>query len=202
MVLFVVYAFSGAIYIQATGTSNQVNNASIAFVDEDESALSKELMNAFYSISRRPRQSAPGAVENAMDEGRFMFVVEIPYPSKTTPHRQPDIQLNIDATAMQRRASANYIKNIINDRITTFSPHRPVGKRSDKPHREQVVQSERRVLVVSGVVAIINQVTMLAIILTGAAVIREREHGTLEHLLVMPLTPSRSPWQRSGRTAW
>jgi ABC-2 type transport system permease protein len=30
---------------------------------------------------------------------------------------------------------------------------------------------------------------MLAIILAGAAVIREREHGTLDHLLIMPLTP-------------
>src|SRR5258708_32356107 len=38
------------------------------------------------------------------------------------------------------------------------------------------------------VVAIINQITLLTIVLTGAAVIREREHGTLEHLLVMPLT--------------
>ena len=36
--------------------------------------------------------------------------------------------------------------------------------------------------------AIINQITLLTIVLTGAAVIREREHGTLEHLLVMPLT--------------
>jgi ABC-2 type transport system permease protein len=36
---------------------------------------------------------------------------------------------------------------------------------------------------------IINNVTMLAIILAGAAVIREREHGTMDHLLVMPLTP-------------
>ena len=35
MVLFVIYAFTGAIYIQATGTSSEVNNASIAFVDED-----------------------------------------------------------------------------------------------------------------------------------------------------------------------
>lgn len=34
---------------------------------------------------------------------------------------------------------------------------------------------------------IINNITMLSIILTGAALIREREHGTLEHLLVMPL---------------
>src|SRR6185503_2377229 len=39
----------------------------------------------------------------------------------------------------------------------------------------------------SSIVAIINQLTLLTIVLTGAAVIREREHGTLEHLLVMPL---------------
>ena len=37
---------------------------------------------------------------------------------------------------------------------------------------------------------IISQITMLSIILTGAALIREREHGTIEHLMVMPLTPS------------
>ncbi len=36
---------------------------------------------------------------------------------------------------------------------------------------------------------IIGNVTMLAIILAGAAVIREREHGTMDHLLVMPVTP-------------
>ena len=48
MVLFVIYAFTGTIYIQATGTSSEVNNASIAFVDEDASALSQELINAFF----------------------------------------------------------------------------------------------------------------------------------------------------------
>lgn len=40
-----------------------------------------------------------------------------------------------------------------------------------------------------GVMAIINNITMLAIVLTGSALIREREHGTVEHLLVMPVTP-------------
>lgn len=39
------------------------------------------------------------------------------------------------------------------------------------------------------VMAIINNITMLSIVLTGAALIREREHGTIEHLLVMPVTP-------------
>ena len=40
------------------------------------------------------------------------------------------------------------------------------------------------------VVQIINHITLLSIILTGAALIREREHGTIEHLLVMPVTPA------------
>jgi ABC-2 type transport system permease protein len=39
---------------------------------------------------------------------------------------------------------------------------------------------------------------MLSIILTGAALIREREHGTIEHLLVMPVTPPRSCSRRFG----
>ena len=66
-------------YSQATGTSNEVNNASIAFVDEDGSALSKELFNAFFP----PRFQLPelidaSDVEDAMDQGRYMFVVSIP----------------------------------------------------------------------------------------------------------------------------
>tara|TARA_B100000965_G_scaffold236802_1_gene198404 strand:- start:333 stop:917 length:585 start_codon:yes stop_codon:yes gene_type:complete len=35
---------------------------------------------------------------------------------------------------------------------------------------------------------VINNITLLSVILAGAALIREREHGTLEHLLVMPVT--------------
>jgi ABC-2 type transport system permease protein len=41
-----------------------------------------------------------------------------------------------------------------------------------------------------GVMMMINVITLLAVVLSGAALIREREHGTLEHLLVMPLSPA------------
>jgi len=79
MVIFVIYAFTLAIYVQATGTSSEVNNASIAFVDDDQSALSKELINAFYPprFQRAVLITTP-EVEDAMDKGRFMFVVTIP----------------------------------------------------------------------------------------------------------------------------
>ncbi|MEK4035591.1 ABC transporter permease [Methylocystis sp. IM3] len=193
MMIFVAYAFTGAIYIQATGTSSEVNNASIAFVDEDHSALSKELMNAFYPPRfQEPEIIGVNEVETAMDEGRFMFVVTIPprFESNLRAGRHPDIQLSIDATAMQQASiGAGYIRNIVNDRITSFFT-RGSGV---KPQPIDLVI--RRMFNPNGVTAwftsvvgIINQISMLTIILTGAAVIREREHGTLEHLLVMPLT--------------
>ncbi len=193
MVLFVAYAFTMAIYVQATGTSTQVNNASIAFVDEDESALSEELTNAFYPpYFQSPQLIAAREVEDAMDKGRFMFVVVIPprFESDLRTGRQPDMQVNIDATAMQQAGiGTNYIKNIISDRIASFLA------RTDATPPQPINLVVRRLFNPNGisawfssVVAIINQITLLTVVLTGAAVIREREHGTLEHLLVMPLS--------------
>lgn len=193
MLLFVVYAFTGAIYIQATGTSSEVNNASIAFVDEDGTALSKELAEAFYPPRfQRPQLITAREVDDAMDQGRFMFVVSIPpqFENNLRASRNPDIQLNIDATAMQQAGiGAGYIKNIMNERISNFlsrtaqvSPP-PINLIVSKMFNANGVSSW-----FASVVAIINQITLLTVVLTGAAVIREREHGTLEHLLVMPLT--------------
>jgi ABC-2 type transport system permease protein len=193
MLLFVVYSFTGAIYAQATGTSSEVNNASIAFVDEDGSALAKELVNAFYPPRfQYPELIEPTEVENAMDQGHFMFVVVIPprFEMDLRAGRHPDIQLNIDATAMtQASVGSGYIKNIVNDRISSFF------RRTDQSAQPPINLVIRRMFNPNGVsawfasiVAIINQITLLTVVLTGAAVIREREHGTLEHLLVMPLT--------------
>lgn len=193
MLVFVIYAFTMAVYIQATGTSNEVNNASIAFVNEDGSALSKELVNAFYPPRfQNPKLISAGETEDAMDKGLYMFVVAIPprFEEDLRFGRNPEIQINIDATAMQQAGiGTNYIKQIINKRISNFL------KRTDEAQTAPVTLIIRKLFNPNGtaswflsVVAIINQITLLTIVLTGAAVIREREHGTLEHLLVMPLT--------------
>jgi len=193
LVLFVLYAFTWTIYQQASGTSNEVNNASIAFADEDQSTLSKELVNAFYPPRfQYPVRIRTDEIERAMDEGRFMFVVVIPpqLEQNLRAGRQPDIQVNVDATAMQQGGiGAGYIHNIITQRLTTYL------RRMDVDTSESVNLVQRKMFNPNGVsawftsiVAIMNQVSLLTIVLTGAAVIREREHGTLEHLLVMPLT--------------
>src|SRR5262249_41996475 len=193
LVLFVVYAFTFAVYSQATGTSNEVNNASIAFADDDQSVLSKQLVQAFFPPRFQFPELIPASeVEEAMDRGRFMFVVTIPpqFERDLLAGRHPEIQLNIDATAMQQAGiGSNYIKNIVNQRIATFL------NRTDEDTSGAVKLTIRKLSNPNGIsawftsiVAIINQLTLLTIVLTGAAVIREREHGTLERLLVMPLT--------------
>ncbi len=193
MVVFVVYAFTLAIYVQATGTSSEVNNASIAFVDEDGSALSQEIFNAFYPPRfKYPEMIQAGEVEESMDRGRFMFVVVIPhrFEQDLRAGRNPGVQVNIDATAMQQAGiGAGYIRNIINQRVGDFLTRANVAV--EEPVRLVVRKLFNPNAVSSwfkSVVAIINQISLLTVVLTGAAVIREREHGTLEHLLVMPLT--------------
>jgi ABC-2 type transport system permease protein len=121
-----------------------------------------------------------------------MFVVVIPprFEADLSAGRHPGVQVNIDATAMQQAGiGAGYITNIINQRISQFM------NRTDLESSQPVNLVVRKLFNPNGVsawftsiVAIINQLTLLTVVLTGAAVIREREHGTLEHLLVMPLT--------------
>jgi ABC-2 type transport system permease protein len=193
LVLFVIYAFTFAIYTQAKGTSSEVNNASIAFVDEDHSALSGKLFDSFYPPRfKRPQLIHANEVERSMDNGRFMFVVVVPprFELDLRAGHNPELQVNIDATAMQQASiGAGYIQNILSDQISSYL------KRSESKSDSPVTVVVRKAYNPNGdtswfasIVAIINQITTLTMILTGAALIREREHGTIEHMLVMPLT--------------
>ena len=103
----------------------------------------------------------------------------------------PDLQLNIDATIMsQAFIGATYIKRIALGEINEYL----TGTRDESAGPVRLVTRVRfnpnlKGFWFGGVMEAINNVTMLTIILVGAAFIREREHGTVEHLLVMPLTP-------------
>jgi len=193
LVVFVAYAFTMAIYTQARGTSSEVNNATIAFVDEDQSQLSLRLAACFYPPRFKPPGTLqPDQVDRAMDEGRFLFVVVVPprFEADLRAGRRTELQVNIDATAMfQASNGASYIQRILNDEMTRYlerSDSRLAGatqfviRKAFNPNGDTTW--------FNGIVAIINQITLLTVILTGAALIREREHGTLEHLMVMPLT--------------
>ena len=190
----VVYSFSLAIIAQAQSSSQEVHNASIAIVDEDHSALSRRIAQAFLPpYFQKPQPIAERDIMPAMNSGRFTFVLDIPpnFERDVLGKRQPAIQLDVDATAMvQAGLGADYAQQIITTEIDNFlsraegGPVTPVNlvvRIAFNPNIETAW--------FTSIMGIINNVTMLAIILAGAAIVREREHGTMDHLLVMPLTP-------------
>ncbi|KAA3630556.1 MAG: ABC transporter permease [Proteobacteria bacterium] len=189
----IVYTFTFAIYTVANGVQTELNNASIAVVDEDRSELSTQITGAFLEpYFKTPEVIELSEVDPGMDTGRFTFVLDIPpgFEADVLADRLPEIQLNVDATAMTIAGNgATYISSIINAEVLKFVTRSsgaavlPVDLRVRAKYNPNLDSSW-----FLAVMQIINNVTILAIILSGAAVIREREHGTLEHLLVMPVT--------------
>jgi ABC-2 type transport system permease protein len=127
-----------------------------------------------------------------MNQDRFMFVVTIPpqFEQDVRRGRQPSVQIDIDATAVTQASLGNrYIQNILNDEVNHFK------NRAYTSTAYPVTLVQRRAFNPNGtgmwfsaIVALLDNLSMLTIILTGAALLREREHGTIEHLMVMPLT--------------
>ena len=190
----VIYAFSLAIIAQAQSSSQEVHNASIAIVDEDHSELSRRIAHAFLPpYFQTPQPIAERDIVPLMNSGRYTFVIDVPpnFQRDVLGGRRPAIQLDVDATAMvQAGLGADYAQQIIMTEINDF-----LSRREGNPlsHINLLVRIAFNPNVTTAwftsVMGIINSITMLAIILAGAAVVREREHGTMDHLLVMPLTP-------------
>lgn len=195
LLLFVIWAFSGALYTAAKAAPDRLHRAAIAVVDEDQSPLSQRIVNAFYPPTfMKPTAIGLQDMDAGMDAGRFTFVMDIPpdFQSDVLAGKQPTIQLNVDATQMsQAFLGASYIQSIALGEVAEYlSGERTVST----PIVDLALRNRFNPALDNtwfmGVMELINNVTMLSIVLTGAALIREREHGTIEHLLVLPLKPS------------
>jgi ABC-2 type transport system permease protein len=194
MLVLIAYSFTLAIYAAATAVPETLTRAAIAIVDEDRSPLSARIAGAFYPPYFLPPVMITAAeMDRRMDEGRDTFAIDIPpnFQRDVLAGRQPAIQLNVDATRMsQAFTGSGYIQTIISDEVTAFAQrYRAVAT----PAVDLALRARFNPVLeeawFGAVMEVINQITMLSIVLAGAALIREREHGTIEHLLVMPVTP-------------
>jgi ABC-2 type transport system permease protein len=192
MLVLIVYSFTLAIYSGATAIPETLNKAAISIVDEDRSPLSARIIDAFYP----PHFLLPVLINRQemdarMDAGLDTFALNIPpnFQRDMLADRQLAIQLNVDATRMtQAYTGSGYIQTIVDSEVRTFAyganPAPPVDLALRARFNPNLSRSW-----FGAVVQVINNVTTLSIVLVGAALIRERERGTIEHLLVMPVTP-------------
>lgn len=193
MVIFIIFSFGFSIYSQATGTGETIHNAAIAIVDEDQSSLSRGITALFYPPYFKSAEAiGADAIDSAMDQGHYTFILVIPpdFERDIRSGHAASVQLNIDATAVQQASiGAAYIQNMVQTEVQRYAGGIPASRsleqglvlrRAFNPNGTQAW--------FRSVVALGDQLSLLTIVLTGAALLREREHGTLEHLMVMPLT--------------
>jgi len=195
MPVLVAYTFTIAIYSVATGASTEATNLAVAVVDEDHSDLSRRIADGLTPPTFKPAvEIAASEIDASMDSERFVFVIEIPpqFEEDILAGRQPSVQINVNATAVAQAFNGmTYIENVIVNYVTEFitgreglmgAPVKMVTRAKFNPNLKSSW--------FSSVMQVINNLTMLTVILTGAALIREREQGTVEHLLVMPVVPA------------
>lgn len=197
MLILVAYAFSISVNTVATGAVTEATNLSVGIVDEDGSDLSREIAEGLVQPTFQPAvQIRASEIDSKMDRNELLFVVEIPpnFQVDILAQRKTSIQINVDATAVAQAGNgASYLKTAISNEIHNFISSRG-GSGSEGVPINLVVRAEfnpnLKTAWFSAMTQVINQITLLTVILTGAALIREREQGTVEHLLVMPVVPA------------
>lgn len=194
MLVLIVYAFTFSIHTAATAMPETLNKAPIAVVDEDRSPLSRRIVDAFYPpLFLPPVPITPAEMDARMDAGLDTFALHIPagFERDVLDGRAPALQLNVDATRMRQSFTGSaYVQNIVADEVGDFvRGYRETTAPPVDLALRMRFNPELNKAWFGSIMEIVSRITMLAIILTGAALIREREHGTIEHLLVMPVTP-------------
>lgn len=193
MLVLIVYAFTISVYTAATAAPETLHKAPIAIVDEDRSALSARIVGAFYPPNFLPPVLiTQPEMDRGMDAGRYTFALDLPpnLQRDALAGRSPAVQLNVHATRMSQAFSGSaYVQSIVSGEVNAFLRGQRNG---DAPPVDLALRARFNPSLdkswFGAVMQVISRITMLSIILTGAALIREREHGTVEHLLVMPVT--------------
>ena len=194
LMVFIVFVCTLGVY-STTSVKAEVSNATIAFLDGDHSDLSRRLRHAVHPpYFKTPVEISRSDISAAMDRGKYIFVVEIPprFQVDVLADRQPAVQLLVDATAMTQAGLGTVdlqeifqteVLDFLNSRgIASHAPARVSLRYQYNPNAESYWYTT--------VMQMVTNITILGIVLVGAAVIREREHGTIEHLLVMPVRAS------------
>lgn len=172
--------------------STEVKNTGIGVLDQDKSPNSIELIskihsNPYFDVDKNLK--AIHEAEDAFQAGKIRMIVVIParFSENMSAGKKAQLQLMTDATDINL---ANQINNFMSSIIQDFYGQKmkliPAG-----------VQPEIRMLYnpqlkgapnfVPGVMALI--LLIICVLMTAIAIVREKETGTMEVLLVSPMRP-------------
>jgi ABC-2 type transport system permease protein len=182
--------------------TTDVRNAKTFVVDHDRSASSRELIVAltasgYFRVTGTGER--PADMIRALDHGDVLMALEIPqgFSADLAAGRQASIQILVDgSTANTANVALGYATQIVS-RFGLQRGARVSARAGPAPQLAGVdfrarawynPNLESRVYNIPAVMGTIMM--MMSLLLTSLAVVREREIGTLEQLMVSPLKPA------------
>jgi ABC-2 type transport system permease protein len=186
-----------------------VDHARIAWMDSDRTPQSRSLHDRFTGSGRFDIVSAPESeedVQRTLDRGEAQAVVRIPqgFARDTARGRATEVQILIDGTNSNTASLvASYAGEIVAEysvdllerqqrvKVLARSPGSPVSMATPQVTARSRVWFNpdlySRNYFVPGVIA--NIIMMVTLMLTAMSIVREKEIGTMEQLMVTPVRP-------------
>jgi ABC-2 type transport system permease protein len=199
--LLLVYSFTLAVFLTGNGIRSQLHNASLLVLDSDHSFSSRELIHRFQAPFFRLEGEITDPQEGLqwLDRGKAMAVLEIPprFHEQLATGEPTAVQLLVDTTnAPQGLSAASYAARIVGRFGQEIALARMMGADQSSDNLPVIV-SDHRVWYnpdqndtwFESISHLLRQITIFAILLPAAAMVREKERGTVEQLLVAPLSP-------------
>jgi ABC-2 type transport system permease protein len=200
--LCICYIFTFNIVLHAAGTSFELQRQSLLVRDADHSALSRELVARLRApyFRHEGTLAATSAVDPALDSGKAELVLDLPpgLARRVANAREPaDVQAIVDSS----RVLTGYLASSYAARVTETLNEELAAERlarlgidpNSLPHVENEVRSAYNFTGddrwPTSIAMLFTMMTFACVLLPAAAVVREKEHGTSEQLLVSPLTP-------------
>ena len=196
LALFMLYAFTMMAYHNATAISQELKNAGLVVIDNDRSKASRDLIYRF----REPQFRFIEQLENSrdgvkrLDDGDAALVLDIPqhFEQDLSSGRATRLQMQLDgADSMRAYLAANYAGNIVRQ----FSTQATRSQFANQPL--PMVENDERVwfspnheqTLFMAIQDLAQNIFLFSILLPASALAREKERGTVEQLLVSPLSP-------------
>ncbi|WDQ18541.1 ABC transporter permease [Rhodopirellula sp. P2] len=199
LIVFMLYAFTLEVFLAGSGVSMQLQNGALQVHDSDHSFASRELIHRF----RPPQFSIDGEVLHhgesieMLDRGEAMMVLDIPpqFQESLLAGETTSVQLQIDTS----NPVLGFLATSYGEQIVGQYGLEAAMQREGIGLNEQaapIIHEEHRVWYNANqndawfmsVVEMLNVITMFAILLPASAMAREKERGTVEQLLVSPLS--------------
>lgn len=201
LMAFLIYSFTLSVYVTGNGIQTQLKNAGLLVSDADRSVSSRELISRFHSPYFRfdGELTHPNEGFLRLDRGRSMMVLDIParFHEALTTGEPTAVQLLVDTTnSPQGLSAASYAARIVGQFSQEMIMMRN-GQTGPSSMTVPMILSDHRVWFnqeqnetwFESISHLLRMITIFAVLLPAAALVREKERGTVEQLLVSPLTP-------------